>query len=277
MASACVPSASVFARLRARARSSPHAGGRVLALAAGGAGARPPLRGAAAEVRWLAANFADVDLRLPGAGGSRLPTPGELGSYALLHLAAHTAVDDEHPWRSGVLLAPASPGERYLRASRIAATPLAARLAVLSGCESAGGRVLSGEGVQGLTAALLGAGVPAVVASLWPVGDRATEPLMKEFYGRLARGERVGAALSGAQGALRRRRATADPCFWAGFVLVGDPDVRVRLRARPGRGWRVAGLTGLSLAALLAVAWSWGRRAGRRRAVTDAPGRALTP
>jgi CHAT domain-containing protein/tetratricopeptide (TPR) repeat protein len=273
----CVPSASVFAQLRDRARAGSHAGGTALALAADSADARPRMRGAVAEVRWFGASFADVDLRLPGAGDARLPTPGELRRYAVLHFAAHTSVDDQHPWRSGVLLAPAAPGERYLRASRIAASPLAARLAVLSGCESAGGRVLSGEGVQGLTAAFLCAGVPAVVASLWPVDDRATEQLMKEFYGRLARGERVATALSGAQRALRRRSATADPFFWAGFVLVGDADVRVRLRSRQDLGWRVVGPAGLALAALFAVAWWWSRRAGRRIAVTDAPGGALTP
>jgi tetratricopeptide (TPR) repeat protein len=274
---ATVPSAAIFAQLRARGRDDSRPGRAILAVASDRAESRPLMRGAVAEARWIAARFADVELRLPASGQARLPTPGELSRYAVLHFAAHTSVDDQHPWRSGVLLAPRAPGERYLRAARIAESPLAARLAVLSGCESAGGRVLSGEGVQGLTAAFLSAGVPAVVASLWPVEDRATERLMKEFYGRLARGERVAAALAGAQRALRDRGATADPFFWAGFVLVGDPGVLVPLRAHTDLVWRGAALAGLALAAALAATWWWSRRAGRKLAVTDAPGAALIP
>jgi tetratricopeptide (TPR) repeat protein len=273
---ACVPSATVFARLRERALDAADAAG-ILAVAADSGTAAARLRGAAAETRWLAGRFAGVETTVPGSGPGRPPAPGGLGRYDVLHFAAHTAVDDQHPWRSGVLLAPDAPGERHLRAARIAETPLAARLVVLSGCTSAGGRVLSGEGVQGLTAAFLCAGVPAVVASLWPVDDRATARLMREFYLRLERGERVGAALYGAQRALRDRAATADPFYWAAFVLVGDPDVRVPLRVRPGTRARAVAAGGAGVAVAVAAAWWLTRRRGMRGAVTGPGGGALIP
>ena len=81
---------------------------------------------------------------------------------------------------------------------------LPARLAVLSSCRSGGGRILSGEGVQGLCGAFLSAGVRAVVATLWPVDDRTTSRLMELFYSELAGGKTVAMALHRAQMALRR-------------------------------------------------------------------------
>jgi CHAT domain-containing protein len=188
------------------------------------------LPGAAAEAEWLVSAFDDADLR----GGRRSASfdPRELSRYGVLHFATHAVIDDQHPWRSGVQIDGWRSPDPLLRATRIASTPLTARLAVLAACESASGRALSGEGVQGLTAAFLSAGVPAVVASLWPVDDRATELLMKEFYRHLGRGLAVPAALSEAQRTLRSRSATADPFYWAGFVVIGEPTTSPALRAR---------------------------------------------
>ena len=103
---------------------------------------------------------------------------------------------------------------------------------MLSGCESAGGRVLSGEGVLGLTAAFMSAGVPAIVATLWPVDDRATAAFMSRFYDGLSRGRTAAAALREAQNAVRDDRRTRAPFYWAGFVLLGEGDVRFPLRRR---------------------------------------------
>jgi hypothetical protein len=79
----------------------------------------------------------------------------------------------------------------------------------------------------------MGAGIPAVVASLWRVDDRATERLVTALYSELARGRSVAASLRSAQERVRRDTATAAPFYWAGFVVVGDPDVTVTLRTRP--------------------------------------------
>lgn len=59
----------------------------------------------------------------------------------------------------------------------------AARLVTLSACETGLSDVFnSGEEFIGLPAALLEAGAPAVVASLWPVHDVSTAFLMDRFY-----------------------------------------------------------------------------------------------
>ncbi|PYO37913.1 MAG: hypothetical protein DMD29_14540, partial [Gemmatimonadetes bacterium] len=60
-----------------------------------------------------------------------------------------------------------------------------------------------------------------VVATLWPVEDRATADLMEHFYERFTAGADPAAALAAAQRALLAAPATAHPFYWAGFVDLG--------------------------------------------------------
>ncbi len=252
-----VPSAALLVDLRRRAGKGPtHEGpARLLAVAAGTGSADSSLPGALEEIRWLHRRYRGVDQPVrPGPGVRAV----ELARYEVLHFAAHTRLDDQHPWRSSIVVAPADSSQAgCLHASEIAAQRLGARLVVLSGCESAGGHVLSGEGVLGLTGAFAAAGVPAVIATLWPVEDQVTARLVKGVYTWLGRGERVGAALRKAQLAIQSDPATCHPFYWAGFVLVGDGDVRVELRERPWweRGTRpILAVLLLGLGLLAAVA-----------------------
>jgi CHAT domain-containing protein len=223
-----------------------------------------PLPGARREVRSLSWHYRDVDVRLVGPDDAALAVPG-LDGFDLVHVASHTSIEDERPWRSGIVLGGAVDGVRMLRADEIAGHTLAARLAVLSGCESAGSRESSGEGLQGLSAAFLSAGVPAVVATLWPVDDEATARFMEAFYRALARGVTAAGALGVARAELVRSRRYAHPFYWAGVVLVGDADVRAPLRARPFAG-AAPWLLGTALGAVAAgFAWGAARRTRRER------------
>ena len=131
---------------------------------------------------------------------------------------------------------------------------------VLSGCRTAGGVVVEGEGVQGLTAPLLQAGTRSVVATQWRIADRSTVAFIEDFYRALARRLPVGDALREAKIASIRRGAT--PREWAAFVAVGDPLVTVGLRTPlpEGRRWT------LVAAAVLLAAAGIVYGAARRRA-----------
>jgi CHAT domain-containing protein len=59
------------------------------------------------------------------------------------------------------------------------------QLVVLSACESGLGKQASGEGLLGLQRSFQSAGARTVVASLWPVDDKATAVLMRHFYQNL--------------------------------------------------------------------------------------------
>src|SRR4029450_3408880 len=59
---------------------------------------------------------------------------------------------------------------------------LNAEVVVLSGCQTALGKDVRGEGPIGLARGFMYAGVPRVVASLWQVDDLATAELMRRVY-----------------------------------------------------------------------------------------------
>jgi CHAT domain-containing protein len=192
-------------------------------------------------------------LWLAGNSGATL-VPADLERYDILHLATHARVDDQRPWSSEIVLDANDPGGR-LPASEIAELDLSARLAVLSACETGSGRILSGEGVLGLSSAFLGAGVPTVVASLWSVADEVTTTLMERFYLELSFGHDPATALALAQNAIQSDPATAHPFHWAGFVVVGDGteavDIEVRRRPGPVAGFFIA--TGMIIVLIVFV------------------------
>ncbi|HEX6864203.1 MAG TPA: CHAT domain-containing protein, partial [Thermoanaerobaculia bacterium] len=146
--------------------------------------------------------------------------------FRVVHFATHGVLDAERPALSGLALSMVGPDgsaqEGFLHLRDVYGLRLDADLVVLSGCRTALGRELRGEGLVGLTRGFLYAGAPRVVASLWKVEDRATSELMTRFYRALwEEGLAPAAALRSAQLSLRRERRWRDPYFWAGFVLQG--------------------------------------------------------
>jgi CHAT domain-containing protein len=152
---------------------------------------------------------------------------GELARYRIVHFATHSRVDPRLPALSGVLLSQVGgdgkPRQGLLSLEDVYNLRLDADLVVLSGCETALGREVRGEGLMGLARGFLQAGALRVVASLWPVQDRATAELMSRFYRAMLRdGRTPAAALREAQLALSRDRRWGDPYYWAGFILLGE-------------------------------------------------------
>ena len=97
-----------------------------------------------------------------------------------------------------------------------------ARMVVLSACQTGLGRLERGEGVTGLTRAVMYAGSPAAVVSLWSVDDRGTGELMRRFYASMLRKDVPKA--EALREAKRGMLATLyqQPCFWAAFVMYGE-------------------------------------------------------
>lgn len=156
-----------------------------------------------------------------------LVTSGGLESFRALHFATHGILDSEHPELSMLALsqrdANGHPLTGFLSLQDLYSLRLQADLVVLSGCETGLGRELRGEGLVGLTHGFLHAGASQVVASLWPVRDRAAAELMQRFYRSMLRdGQRPTAALRAAQIEIWNQRTWRDPYFWAAFVAQGD-------------------------------------------------------
>ena len=114
-----------------------------------------------------------------------------LGQYKYLHFATHGNIDEVSPSQSGLILSKKQETEGlfgedgYLNASEISHLNLNADMVVLSACNTAMGKVLSGEGLLGLQRSFLAAGSSSVVASLWNIYDRSTPLFMDSFYTKL--------------------------------------------------------------------------------------------
>lgn len=149
------------------------------------------------------------------------------GRFTIVHFATHAIVDVARPEISGIALSSspgdAGPGDGMLRMNDIYNLQMPVDLVVLSGCETAAGRGLDSEGVFSLSRAFFYAGAPRVLASLWPVEDRATSTFMPEFYrALLVEHMSAASALRVAQQRLARDSRWTSPYYWAGFVLQGD-------------------------------------------------------
>jgi len=150
-----------------------------------------------------------------------------LREYRVVHFATHGLINAHHPELSGLVLSlvdeTGAPQEGFLRLRDVYQLELAADLVVLSGCRTALGHQVRGEGLLGLTRGFMYAGAPRVVASLWWVQDRATAELMERFYRAMWNADlRPAAALRQAQLALLRGRDFRRPFHWAAFVHQGD-------------------------------------------------------
>jgi tetratricopeptide (TPR) repeat protein len=156
-------------------------------------------------------------------------TSAELADYRFVHFATHSLLDTDEPELSGILLSlvdsdghPRASG--ILRLGDLYNLNLPVELVSLSGCDTALGKSISGEGLVGLTRGFMYAGTPRVVASLWKVDDRATADLMKIFYEGMLGPQKLrpAAALREAQEHMRQRSDRRSPFYWAGFVLEGE-------------------------------------------------------
>lgn len=145
---------------------------------------------------------------------------------SLVHLASHATADPEFPLYSQILLADDTDAQDdgTLHLYELEHQPLNADLVVLSGCSTARGQTLRGEGMIGLQYGVRAAGAKSAVATLWPVDDRATVQIMGAFYDALGQGMSKDRALQAAQIAYLQRveGLEASPFYWAPAVLSGD-------------------------------------------------------
>ena len=150
-----------------------------------------------------------------------------LFDYRFIHFATHGIVNQDVSSLSSLVLSlvdhAGESRDGFVMVPDIYDMTLNADVVVLSGCQTALGKHVRGEGPIGLARAFMYAGVPRVVASLWQVDDFATAELMKRFYrGMLIDELTPAAALRAAQRDLATGRRWASPYFWAPFVLQGD-------------------------------------------------------
>jgi tetratricopeptide (TPR) repeat protein len=171
----------------------------------------------------------------------------------VVHFATHTVVDERPGGGAAILLSPEGEDDGLLHPREIAALRGRCDLVVLAACRTALGSSETGEdggALVSLTGSFLAAGSPAVVATLWDVGDAATAAFMEQLYAELGRGLPPDEALRRAKLRLRADPRWNRPGLWAGYVLVGEgPPVAPRRTA----WWIAAAVLALGGSALAAL------------------------
>lgn len=227
---ALAPSAALFIEAVERSRHLPRRRGpRVLAignpLVDGTRVHLPDLPGARREAVAVADAYGGADLLLgPDATEGRFRAGARHAD--VIHFAGHGVLRTDAPLQSYLMFATESgkAGGNPLYARDLFEWRLdRTRLAVLSGCHTAGGALSPTEGASSLARAFFAAGVPAVVASLWAVEDEQTADFFAAYHQRLTAGDGPAGALRDTQLEWigdddRRARHVAT---WAAFQLFG--------------------------------------------------------
>jgi CHAT domain-containing protein/Flp pilus assembly protein TadD len=148
----------------------------------------PRLPGTAVEaeaIRRAAGSATKVRTLLGGDANRSAVLEGGVEDVGVVHFATHGVLDLQEPSLSGLALSVVSangvPELSVLRALDVMRLPLSADLVVLSGCDTAIGKDVRGEGMLSLSRAFFYAGARQVVSSLWRVPDEATALLMERF------------------------------------------------------------------------------------------------
>jgi len=215
---AVVPSASVWRLCR---EQQPSAGrGTFLGVAYPATG-EDWLRFVVPEVRAIATRFPRHALLLEEEA-TKDAMRRHAQQFDLVHFACHGLFRPDAPLQSSLWLA-----DGFLTVLEIMNTlRLKAALAVLSACGSGLAELGRGDELVGLVRAVMYAGAPAVVASLWPVNDAVTALLFERFYAAFTAGTPAAEALRQAQLWVRDElvingRRFDHPYFWAAFEALG--------------------------------------------------------
>jgi CHAT domain-containing protein/lipopolysaccharide biosynthesis regulator YciM len=137
----------------------------------------------------------------------------------ILHFSCHGYFNYANPMSSGIQL-----NNGVLMAQEIFNLRLKVELATLSACQTGINETKPGDELIGLTRALIYAGTPSVIVSLWSVDAKSTQELMVEFYKLLKEGKDKATALQQAQIKIMEKEEYSHPYYWAPFILVGDSE-----------------------------------------------------
>ena len=203
-ATAVTPSASAW--LRARRAPRPEEDRVVLV---GG----PRLLTGDAEVRHLVKRYPDATVLADGDATADRVMAAMDGAW-LVHMAAHGTFRGDSPLFSAIEL-----DDGPLTVYDLERLKRAPYRVVLSSCSSAIGVAVGADELLGLVSALIALGSAGVVASVVPVNDPATVPLMTALHDHLRAGSDLAGALT-----LARHAVSDDPVAQAtaySFIALG--------------------------------------------------------
>ncbi len=196
-----------------------------------------PLAGSLTEVEQISKNFTDKSLavitKINKDANEEFVRTADVKNFKFVHIATHGFVNPEKPELSGILLSKDTVAnyDGVLFSGEIYNLSLNCDLITLSACETGLGKITKGEGIIGLSRALLYAGTKNIIVSLWKVSDESTSKLMIDFYDNLLLkynsdfSKPVDFAESLRDAKLKLinegKFPFPHPYFWSPFILIG--------------------------------------------------------
>ncbi|WP_395377384.1 CHAT domain-containing protein [Marinicella sp. W31] len=143
----------------------------------------------------------------------------------ILHIASHGFYDPKLTNFNSIVFSRYDPNGRQLDGllhfSDISQLKIKSNLVVLSACETALGQNVGGQEVLNLPKAFVKAGAQQVIATLWPVNDKATEKFMSFFYVNLAIPDTTPQeALVKAKNNMKYNLKYKSPHYWSAFTFI---------------------------------------------------------
>jgi CHAT domain-containing protein len=236
MAVAIAPSASIFveALRRVSARTLDMQAGALLvgnpAVGPGPFSYLPPLPSVDREIAQVRRSLPRSTV-LEGATATRGAFLTLASSHEVVHFAGHAIENSTRPEYSALVLSPQpdQADDGLLTARDISRARFdRAQLVFLAACGTGSGSASASEGTLSLARAFIAAGIPTVIATLWPVDDSLAASVSTTFYRQLASGADPLSALRAAQlSCLARQRNRIGPATWPAFEFIGGLSLSV--------------------------------------------------
>jgi CHAT domain-containing protein len=149
----------------------------------------------------------------------------EAGNFDVVHVAAHAEGNAVFPDLAHFILAPSpsrEDGAVYAYEMQ-SIRPTHTRLVVIATCGAVGNGSEGGEVQLILARAILAAGIPSVIGSLWQIDDRTGSVVFLELHRRIREGQPLPQALRGAQLQMLYSHAASlrSAKAWGGLELFG--------------------------------------------------------
>lgn len=146
----------------------------------------------------------------------------EAAAADVIHFAGHAVMSSDGGRSGYLLLTGRNSAESKLDLAYIASLRLPrTSVVVLAACGTASGEVRGTEGTISLARAFLAAGVPTVVATLWPIDDDDAAEFFPRLHQEIARGLPAAEALRATQLEWIRRPNTPST-LWTAVQVIGN-------------------------------------------------------
>lgn len=138
----------------------------------------------------------------------------------IVHLSGHGVISDQNVLENHLVFS-----DSLLFINELMTITNIPSLLVLNTCNSAIGRIYSGDGINGFIRVLIRMGTESVLSNLWEVDDQASNALLQRFYTELIKGTSTSQSLNISQlEAIKNAKnsKSSAPYYWAAHRLAGN-------------------------------------------------------